>query len=475
MRNRIKVALARVASYQSWYRLPSLGLGYLGAVSESKGIDIKIFDGRYFNINDQSLIEEIHRFSPDLLGFTAMTHEINRTISIAGKLKERLHIPVIVGGCHITALPVKTMEDFPIIDYGVIGEGEDTLLDIIKYINGNGKIEDIEGIVYRNNGIVCQNRPREPIMDLDALPFPAFRHYYKQNGRKALTNSNLYYQMITSRGCPFTCAFCMRVLGRIVRRRSPENILEEINFAVNEYGAHTINFADEIFLFNDDRTKEILSKFIVEGLPKKIRWSGLTRVDLVDQRLINLAKKAGCHRLEIGVESGDNDILKRINKNINVTQVQSAVNMIKKAGIKVAAFYILGHPGENEDTIRKTIDLAVKLDTDTIAVGIMVPYPGTKVYEWAQQKKFGYNLRSADWNDYDKFGRTPLEIEGLPIKKLERFQRQAYAYFYLKNFRLLDLIKFIISKYKGILAVLKRQFCIPPTQPERVFREIEDK
>jgi radical SAM superfamily enzyme YgiQ (UPF0313 family) len=233
--------------------------------------------------------------------------------------------------------------------------------------------------------------------------------------------------------------------------------MDEINFAVTQYGAHTVNFADEVFLFNNEKTREILTKFIEKGIPKKIRWTGQTRVDLVDEKLINLAKRAGCYRLEVGVESGNNDILKRINKNITVEQIESAVSIIKKGGIKVATYYILGHPGENKRTIRETIDLAVKLNTDTIAVGIMVPYPGTKVYEWAKQNRFGYKIRSTDWDDYDKFGSSALEIEGLPTDKLESFQRSAYIRFYLKNFRLIDLLRFIISRYKGILAVLKRQ------------------
>jgi radical SAM superfamily enzyme YgiQ (UPF0313 family) len=452
----MKLALVRVSSYQSWYRVPSIGLSYLAAVSEKCGAKIKIFDARYFNMSDRTLIEEIYKFSPDIIGFTAMTHEIKRTTKIAETLKEKLGIPIIIGGCHITALPVRTMEEFPVIDYGVISEGEDTLLDIIKYFTKEKRIEDIGGIVFRDNGKIVKNIPREPIMELDSLPFPAFYHYFQQ-GRKTLSSRNAYYQMVSSRGCPFNCAFCMRVLGKTLRRRSPENVIEEVNFATTEYGAHTINFADEIFLFNDEKTKEILSKFIERGISKKIKWSGLTRANLVDQEIISLAKRSGCYRLEIGVESGNNDILKRIKKNISVEQIGSAINIIKRARIKVATFYILGHPGENEKTLQETIDLAVKLNTDTIAVGIMVPYPGTKVYEWAQQNYFGYRLRSTDWDDYDKYGRSPLEVEGLSLNKLESFQRKAYIYFYLKNFRFMSLLKFILSRYKGILAVFKKQ------------------
>ena len=243
-----------------------------------------------------------------------------------------------------------------------------------------------------------------------------------------------------------------------MRRRSAESIIAEIELAAKEYGAHTINFADEVFLFNNQVTRDILNKFIKKGIPGKVRWAGLTRSDLVDRDLVRLAKKSGCYRLEIGVESGNNEILERIGKNTNVEQIRNAVKIIKGEGLKTASFYILGHPGENDNTINQTIDLAAQLNTDTIAVGIMVPYPGTKVSEWAEGNEFGYKVTDSDWDDYDKFGHSPLEIEGLPMKKLESCQRRAYMYFYLKNFRLISLLKFVISRHRGIAAVLKRQF-----------------
>jgi len=453
----MKVALVRVSSYQSWYRLPSIGLSYLAAALEREGIDLKIFDARYFYMSDGDLVDEVQRYSPEVIGLTAMTHEIKRTAAIAGTLKEKLEVPIVIGGCHITAIPTRTLEEFPAIDYAVIGEGENTLLDIIKCLNGNKKIEDVKGVAYRSGGRIVLNEARESIVDLDSLPFPAYHRYFTK-GRKSLSGRNAYYQLLTSRGCPFDCAFCMRVLGKTVRRRSADSIIDEIDFAVRVYGAHTINFADEVFLFNNRKTKEILNRFIERGIPKRVRWAGLTRSDLVDRELVNLAKRAGCYRLEIGVESGNDEILRRIGKNTNVEQIRSAVRIIKDGGLRTASFYILGHPGEDEETVGQTINLAADLNTDTIAVGIMVPYPGTRVSEWAEKNEFGYRIADSDWDDYDKFGHSPLEIEGFSMNRLEGLQRRAYIYFYLKNFRMISLLKFVISRYRGIAAVFKRQF-----------------
>lgn len=453
----MKIALVRVSSYQNWHKVPSFALGYLASVLEHNAISVQIFDGRFFNINDRKLYSEIDAFSPDIVAFTAMTHEIKRAYAIAVQLKEKSNPLVVFGGCHLTALPLKTMEEFPLIDYGVIGEGEYTFLELVKRIIQKEDCENIEGLVFRKNGTVCQTKPRLSITNLDDIPFPAFSHYY-QEGKDTLQRQKLCYPILTSRGCPFKCVFCMRVLGENIRNRSVSNIVAEIELAINKYGADSIDFSDEIFLFNNNRTKELLNKFIETGIAKKIKWTGLTRVDMVDKEIIALAKKAGCVKLELGVESGNQEILKRINKNITLSQIESAIAIIKAEKIITSTYFILGHPGETIQTMNQTIDLAVTLNTDTIAVGIMVPYPGTKIFEWAKEQKFGYHLRSTDWSDYDKYGGAALEIDGLPIKKLELFQRKMLFDFYVKNFRIFDLFHFILSRYKGVFFLIVKPF-----------------
>jgi radical SAM superfamily enzyme YgiQ (UPF0313 family) len=207
----------------------------------------------------------------------------------------------------------------------------------------------------------------------------------------------------------------MQVLGKKIRRRSPESIFQEIEYAISHYGAHTFDFSDDIFLFDNRETREILRSMIEKGLPKRIHWSALIRANLVKPDLINLAKEAGCFRLEMGVESGDNEILKAINKGITVEQVREAVKIIKQSGLRLGTYYILGHPNETRETIKKTIRLATQLNTDTIAVGLMVPYPGTKIYEMAQRGEGGYRLLSTDWAEYDKYGGRALEVGGLTL------------------------------------------------------------
>jgi radical SAM superfamily enzyme YgiQ (UPF0313 family) len=250
----------------------------------------------------------------------------------------------------------------------------------------------------------------------------------------------------------------MQVLGRSVRRRSPQNVLKELVYAISTYGAHTIDFADEIFLSERPETLDLLRLMVEQGFPQRIRWSGLARANLVTRELIDLAKKAGCYRLEMGVESGDDGILKAIHKGITVEQVKRAVSIIKEAGISLETYFILGHPNETKETLRKTVDLATDLNTDRIAVGLMVPYPGTKIFDMAVRGDGGYRLLSQDWTQYDKYCTRVLEIEGLPHEELDRWQRRALINLYLKNFRFLDALRFLWQKRRAFGFLLKNRF-----------------
>jgi len=442
----MKIALIKPpGTYASWFKLPMPGISYISSCLGHNGFECKIFDADFNNWPEHTLIAKVRVYNPDVLGITSMTHEIITASRIAYKLKTYSNIPVIIGGCHVTALPYRTLEEFPVFDYGVFGEGEVTMLELLKYLakGDNCSLESINGLVFRKGKHVILNQPRPFLarQEINELSFPSLKDYYGEN-KDALRGKNKYYVMITGRGCPFNCVFCMRVLGQKVRRRSPENVCDEIEFAVAAYGAHTIAFWDEIFLFNDADTRVLLNMIIDRGLSEKIKWTGFIRANFVTPELIYLAKQAGCCHLEMGVESGDDEILKAIGKGISIKQVRQAVKIIKESGISLCALYILGHPNETRDTVRKTVELAIELNTDDIAVGLMVPYPGTKIYEMALNGQGGYRLLSHNWSDFDKYCSKVLELDNLPYKELSRWQRAAFIGLYLKNRRFIDALKF---------------------------------
>lgn len=452
----MKIALIKPpATYANWYRRPVIGLSTLGALLEAKGYDCEIFDAYYHSWDDLELYRRVRQYQPDVIGISAMTHEIARSATIATTLKKVLNVPVIIGGCHVTALPEQTLREFPVFDYGVFGEGETTLLELLSSM---GDPAGVRGVVWRNGGEVVVNaaRPMLTAEELDRLPRPAFHHYYGDNPR-ALAGPKDYYVMLSSRGCPYSCVFCMQMMGRKVRQRSPENILAEMEFAIEHYGAHTFDFADEIFLMDTPATRRTLQGMIDRGWPGRIKWTGLTRANFVNPELIELAKRAGCSVLEMGVESGDPQILKNIEKRITIEQVEEAVRVIKAAKITLGTYFILGHPGETPATMRKTIDLAVRLNTDTIAIGVMVPYPGTRVYDMALRGEHGYRLLSHDWALFDKYGSGALEITGLPLAEMEKWQQRGILYLYLKNLRFVDLVKYFWERRQAIGYLLLRK------------------
>lgn len=456
----MKIALVRPPEVNPYWTTPdpSLGIGYISSYLEANNIECQIFDANFNAWTEEEIVERVIKYNPDLVGFSSMTHEIHMAHAISSRIKNFIKdVPTIIGGCHVTALPRETIQEFPSFTYGVFGEGEKTILELAEYLQKGktGELGNVDGLVYRdNNGRIVLNsfRQRLSSAELDRLPYPAFDKYYTSS--RSLAGRNSHYVIMSSRGCPYSCAFCMQVLGREIRRRSPESVVYEIERSVKQYGAHTIFFADEIFLYNDKLTYETLELIKKRNLPKYIRWRALTRVNIVTEELMRAAKDAGCFLLELGIESGSNKILKDLNKQITVEQAERTVEIIKKVGIGVSANFILGHPNETLETLKATVNLAVGLNTDILAVGIMVPYPGTKIYEMAKRGEGRYKLLTQDWSKYDKYGGRALELEGLPLKELEKWQRKALLYFYIKNFRFLDLIKFIITYKRSILKLI---------------------
>ena len=425
---------------------PALGIASLAAVLQDESIHVVCIDAKYERLDFARFEERIEQIGDiDIVGVTSMTPNIiDAGNAVEVVRKHHPDICAVIGGAHVTALPEQTLQEFPAFDIGVVGEGEKTFPELVKVIRENGSLGDVKGIVYRDASAVKATAPRESVEDLDSLPFPAWRLFSLSSG---------IMPVLTARGCPFNCNFCMRPLDPKVRFRSVESIIAELKYLIEEFGATLIAFADETFAMNRKRVERLLRMMLAEKLHEKITWTVQTHVSTVDFEILSLMKQAGCVRVALGIESGNAEILSKCGKRITLEQAETAVKAAKRAGLKVNGFFILGHPNENRRTVRDTMKFAAKLNPDFAAFGIMVPYPGTKIREIALRGEGGYTRVSSNWEDYRKNAGHAMEMEEFSARQLVKLQMKAYLLFYLRTLRLYDLTKLFFQNWKIVFRI----------------------
>lgn len=413
-------------TYEKW--APHLGLGYLASTLLHAGFRCEIIDAKFEGINLSEVHERIKACKPDLVGITMVTEDF-RSASHVGQMVKEIDssIIVIVGGPHPTAVPTRTLEENKNYDIAVEGEGEYSLCDIIGVVeSGNlNKLRDVKGITYRSESGIVRNEPRPLIKDIDSVPFPAWKLFK--------TDEDTLYPIITARGCPFRCIFCQPLYGKIVRFRSVENLLAEVNYLISNFRCKKISFQDDTFTLDRKRLSEFLDRFIEKGYIDKITWICETRVNTVSPDLLKKMKKAGCVSVGFGVESGNEEILKIIKKGITKDQARNAVKWAKETGLFTRTFFILGHPYETEETAKETIDFAKELNPDMTTFSIMTPIPGTEVEQMAEKGIGGLRLLSKDYSDYSLQLGKAMELEQLSISQLKRLQLKGYLGFYLRK------------------------------------------
>lgn len=380
----MKVAFVGPKWHEMVNSYPSLGLGYLAAIAEQEGHEAAIFDmGLRPKKPIAEEVKEIVDWKPDVIAFTSMTTSYRSVEEAVALLKEGLgkKVPIIIGGPHATTLPELTLQN-PNIDFLVYGEGEYVFRDWLRQIvAGDTNWGKNRGLWYKDeDGHVVNGGERELIPNLDELPFPA-RHLfdlkayplYAPDGHQMIT-------VLTSRGCPYKCSFCFKgIVGRTYRQRSPENIVAELRQIIDRYGVRNFYFMDDLFTINVKRLEAILDYFIAQNLD--VRWRCLARVDRVNPDLLRKMYKAGCRQIHFGIESGNPEILKRTAKHINLDQVRQAIEWTEDAGIMTKGYFILGLPGDTEETMNQTIEFAASLRLSEAMFSIATPMPGTELWE----------------------------------------------------------------------------------------------
>ena len=415
---------------------PPLGLAYLGAVSEKRGDEVRILD---MEVEETPISQVLREERPDLVGITANTIQIKAAWRVAQEIKAEIDLPIILGGPHPALLPEESAQR-PEVDIVVRGEGEVTWADLCQKLEAGASLEEVEGISYRQNGGVTHNPDRPVIADVDRLPLPA-HHLFKMERYTNLqptldTVEGKSFSIITSRGCPYRCTYCSQILPRIWRMRSAENVVAEWRWLVKDLGAKEIGVLDDSFNINRTRVLAICDLLISEGL-NHVPWIMINgiRANLVDEELLGKMREAGCIRTAFGVESGNQEILDTvIDKHLTLEEIRAAFKAARSVGMETIGFFIIGLPGETEETMEDTIRFACELDPLVANFSMATPFPGTEMREVVLEKG---RLLAQDWDDYAFFENRPtFEMDGLPAELVERKWREAYRRFYLRPNRI---------------------------------------
>ena len=428
-----------------WAPYPILGLAYVAAALRARGHEIVLLDGKLAELSVSAICERATRAHPDLVGITCMTVEFPLAAKIAAAVRAASAVPIVLGGAHVNAVGAQVLEECPAADYACVGEGEHLVCELAEALSGSHAYSHIAGLAFRDGGRVVKNPAREYHDDYDALPFPAWD----------LFNVGSQIPLLTHRGCPFECNFCGHNSGFKPRYRSPKNVLDEIEWVVMRFAPATMRIEDETFGLNVARTRRILDGILERGLHRKIRFSAQTRVDRVDAAFIKLLKSCNFETLELGVESGNPEVLRRMGKGITLEQVESAVRLAKANGLRVWCKFILGHPNETRRDMLDTADFIARINPDRLSVSVMTPFPGTPIFDMAVRGEGGYRLLSQDWGSFDKYASGALELEGASLFQLKVLQIWCYLKLYVRNNRIGDLAALVTGNHKLVWEMIR--------------------
>jgi anaerobic magnesium-protoporphyrin IX monomethyl ester cyclase len=409
-----------------------LGISYLAAVLEEKGYQVDVIDCQVSHPTQKDLEDEFKQRQPDMVGVTSATLTYLPAVEIVKTAKQALpNCLALMGGPHVTVMDEQTLSENPEADIIVRGEGEQTMLELARlFSNGNLKnLGEVAGITFKKNGQIFQTPARPFIKNIDELPLPAHKHFEMSMYRIL---GKTYLPIITSRGCPFQCAFCLasHMCGRGFRTRSPSKVVDELEWLRDTFGASAVAFYDDTFTFDAKRAVAICDEMKSRNVD--LLWDCRTRVDRVSKELLAKLRNTNCQVIHFGVESGSQKMLNAMRKGTTVEQNATAIKWAKEVGILVAISLVLGYPGETPEMMKQTIDFVRRTEPDYVYICEAVPYPGTELHDVV--KELGWKM-SPDWSQYHEqtqVFKSPL----LPLEKIEETKKAFYDHFFSPSYYL---------------------------------------
>lgn len=457
----MKVLLVNPApNRRTWasYSFLHLGLAYLAAYLVECGHEVKVLDMTVRPMSDAELRHCLKKEHAQLVGVTATTPVIKSAWKVCQAAKEETGAWTVIGGAHVSAMPEESAElDF--VDVVVTHEGEVTLVELCETLGLGGSLMAVKGIAFKGPEGVVRTAERGLIEDLNELPFPARQLFPPLSAyspsQPYLSRRKPSVNILTSRGCPYSCFFCYKgVFGHRYRMRSVENVVAEWRSLVQDYRVKEIEVVDDNFALDVDRAVEICDRIVAEKLV--IPWATFSgiRVDHPDHvRLLKAMKRAGCYRLAMGIESGSDDVLEKIGKKITTARAREAVKVAQSLGFEIMGLFMIGNVGETAESIQRTIDFARELNTDYAQFLIATPFPGSPMYA-AVEKEGKFLVR--DWDEYDNMGgQAFFEMGDITRELAEGMRQKAYRSFYLRPVFVRGRLKHVV-KHPGDLLTLGR-------------------
>lgn len=434
-------------------------MAYATGVLEKAAFNVRLIDAPASGIGINQILQEVQEFSPELIVLDTSTPSIYNDLAIGARLKEICPSAyILMVGTHVTALPEESLQLAPTIDAIARHEYDYTLKDLTTVLATGGNLSAVSGISFRQADKIIHNPPRPFITNLDDLPFVS-QVYKKHLDIRSYFNPNCLYPMITlttSRGCPCGCTFCVypqTLMGHQARYRSPENVVAELEYILKEFPqVKGVFFEDDTLSINRKHCQELCNLILAKKL--NLKWTANARADL-DRDTMLLMKRAGCRSLCVGFESGSQYLLDAVKKKISIEQMYQFMSDAKQVEILIHGCFIGGLPGETNDTLKKTLELAKKLKPDTVQFFPLMAYPGTEIYQYYKEQGRITTTDFSQWLTPDGLHNCVIRTPELSSKDLVSFCDQARKRFYLRPSYILYKGKQTITSFAEMQRTLK--------------------
>ena len=424
--------------------IPPLDLAYCAAVLRQRIPETAVFilDANVLRLSLKEQVNFIKSSGCQVIVLTSATHSINAIKRLCQELQNEKIIKILIGP-HGSALPKETLEYIPELDIVVYAEAEITVLEIIQTLLKNKPLSLVQGIYYRLNNSVVHTEARPILEELDSLPFPA---------RDLLPNKSYFSPYFpgvtalqTTRGCPGRCTFCDSHLvnGRVYRARNPNLVVDEMEECVRKFGIRYFAIIDHTFTVSRAFVEKICAGLIKKGLGKKIHWSCNTRVDMLNDQLLLLMKRAGCIQIGIGIESGKNAELALLQKDITEAQIKEAIQRIKRQGIIAMGYAIIGFPQDTQKSIQETKNKIFDFNPHILQLSFATPLPGSELYAYCRKNNL---IRSDNWDNFVFLRKSVIVNKEFAPGELSILRKEIIKQFYFRPAKFFELLYLFTNK-----------------------------